>query len=412
MLLFIYTHRMKKLITVFALAVLTALSYSTAALAQNGNQTAPPEEFNPSGAFSGQLFVDYYYVMSADTLPSIAGKGYYEPNNHTLTSAFDNTRYYQAFDIRRVYIGYDYNFSRTIAGQVLFSHENGYNNGDIVVDQNRGLYLKAANLRFKGWVPNAQVIVGQQGTAAFALSEQIWNYRSIEKAIMDFRGLAQSNDLGVQLAGTFDAEKNFGYSAMISNGIGAMEENDKYKKFAGELNAKFLDQHIILEVYGDYMDKPSIAKIKIGADSVLGQAQSNTTIKGFAAYTSDPVTIGIEYAAQTQRGQSNIVAGDDASVSALSMFVRGTLISKQLYAFARYDMYDPNTKASGSNVTNNNAISWKENFITAGLDWQPEAVANVHVIPNIWINTFKDKSSSHLDREGITVGRLTLSYKF
>ena len=87
-------------------------------------------------------------------------------------------------------------------------------------------------------------------------------------------------------------------------------------------------------------------------------------------------------------------------------------MAKQLMWFARYDMFDPDSKATGSNVDNSLPASWKENFITAGLDWQPDMTANAHIIPNVWIDTYKDKSSAALDREAIVVGRMTFMYKF
>lgn len=379
----------------FTLAVLLTITSSVPAQT-SGTSTPLPEEFKPSGNFSMQFFADYYYQLGADTA-ALGSKGYYEPN----------ARYYSAFDIRRVYLGYDYNFTKNISAQLLLSHENGSpTSGDVVIDQNRGLYVKAANLRFKNAVPLSTIIIGQQGTATFALTEAVWGYRSIEKTMMDFRGFAQSNDLGIQLTGNIDNEKMFGYSAMISNGNGAKAENDKYKKFAGELNAKLADNKVVIEVYGDYMD---VAPTK---DSLGVHNRSNMTVKGMAAYLSDPITVGAEYAMQTMAGQSRYVAYSDAVQTGLSVFARGAILLKQLNWFARFDMYDPDTKAEQAKIARKSAGSVKENFITAGLDWMPDASANVHIMPNVWMNTFSDKSSAAIGYEAVTVGRLTFFYKF
>lgn len=438
-----------------------------AAIAPKGRAQTTDSTFKPNGKFSVQLFADYDYFLGADTAGAASkiptGKTFYVPIDPANANGQGNInqQYYQMFDLRRLYLGYDYNFSPNVAAQVLFSHENGYqvnnasvltsaslttttdtvtkdlkavtiatktttlptsSSGDIVLDGNRGVYLKAANVQFKNWWMNSNVIFGQQGTAAFGVSENLFGYRSIEKSVADMRGLAQSNDLGIQAKGTFDQPGLYNYSFMISNGNGAKEESDKYKKFALELNGWFMDKSIVVELYGDYMDKAAgktvITSTSAAVDTVKGLDQSNMTLKFVAGYTSDPITAGVEYAMQTQKNQSTVVAGTDATPSGLSIFARGTILKKQLMWFARYDMFDPDTKASGANVDNVQAASWKENFITAGLDWQPDQTANAHIIPNVWINTYKDKSAGSTkfpmisDREGITVGRLTFAYKF
>jgi hypothetical protein len=382
---------MKHLIRRAVLAGLCGLFAQHSFAQTSGTSTPTPEEFKPSGAFSMQFITDYYAVISADTAASRGFKGgLYEPNGAISSTA--NTKGYQAFDLRRVYLGYDYHFTKTIAGQLLFAHENGASNGDVVLDANRGVYIKAANLRFKDVLPNSTLIIGQQGTAAFALTESIWGYRSIEKTMMDFRGFAGSNDLGIQLMGGFDQASTIGYSVMISNGNGAKTETDKYKKFAGELNAKLLDKTIVLEAYADYMDLAPI-----------GDTNRNTmTVKGMASYVTDPITVGVEYAMQTMAGQS--ATHTDVTPNGFWVFARGYILPKQLNWYARYDMYDPNSDASTGR---------KETFIDAGLDWIPSKDAqNVHVMPNVWVDSYSDKSSAGQIFAPVVVGRLTFFYKF
>jgi hypothetical protein len=381
--------------------------------------------YRPNGAVWGMLFSDYYYVLSADTslgkgVAGPLGKGYYEPNANISTSA--NTRYYQAFDIRRLYLGYTYHFAKDIDGGILFSHENGApGNGDVVLDKNRGLYLKTAFIQFHTKDHLDSLTFGEQATPAFTLEESLWNYRSVEQTILQFRGLAQSVDLGVQVAGSFDKSRTFGYAALVSNGSGAQDETNRYKKFTGELNASLFEHHLILEVMGDYQEVASGLTVNDAAilpagtlntfDTVKTSAadvnQSTTTLKLFGAYTSAQITAGIVYASQTLIAQSLSTAGADAVVSAISIFARGTIVPNALNAFARYDWYDPNTKV------HDNSSGRQENFLVAGLDWIPYADAsNVHIEPNIWIDSFKDKSSANTDYEPITVARLTLYYKF
>ncbi|MDP4199230.1 MAG: hypothetical protein Q8922_05665 [Bacteroidota bacterium] len=397
---------MKKLTTSFAFAIL-AVCLAHSAFAQNADST-----FKPHGQLVGQLFADYYYMMSADTV-GFGGKGYYEPaKNSGSASVNANTKFFQAFDVRRVQLGYNYMFTKTVTGKFLLEHESGATGGDVLGDNKRGMYVKEASIAFANAIPMGTVIVGQQATNVFSVDEGLMGYRPIEKSLLDMRGMSEagSNDLGIQLVGNIDKDKNFGYSAMISNGVGAKDETDKYKDFTGEVNAKFLDQHIVIDIAGDYMDKATQKKLynKTNTDSATNVDQSNSLIKFAAAYTSSQVTVGIVYAMHTLAGQSLSVAGTDAVQTGLSIFARGAIIPKQLNLFARYDMFDPDSKASSDNY-----LGPKENFIVAGLDWIPDVDAqNVHVMPNIWMNTFKDKSSAAKDFAGITVARLTFSYKY
>ncbi len=436
---------MKKLTTSVACAIL-ALCLTHSAFAPSAYAQGADSTFKPSGKFSMQFFSDYDYVLSADTggmASSKVPKGgtYYTPLDPKNANSQGGIwqKFYQAFDIRRVYLGYDYQMSPNVSAQLLLSHENGTlannasivtgvtpttdtvtkdvksvattkttlptsSSGDIVLDGNRGFYLKAANVQFKNWIPMSTVIFGQQGTAVFGVAEAIWGYRSVEKTIADMRGNAQSNDLGIQVKGNIDDGKNYGYSVMISNGNGAKQESDKFKKLAIDLNGMFMDKHIALDVYYDMMGTTDTS--------------TNTTLKATLGYISDPVSVGVEYLMQTIAHRSTTTVGGDATPSGLSVYARGTIIPKQLSAFVRYDMYDPDSKSTGSNVTNDNAVSWKENFIVAGLDWQPDASVNAHVIPNLWMDTYSDKSAGTTalptisSRAGVTVGRVTFAYKF
>jgi hypothetical protein len=444
-----FNQKMKKILSIFALAAIAAFCSTSAAFAQASGD-AP---FTPSGKFSMQFFGDYDYMLNADTLAgktsSLAGKGYYSPNSGAVNTP--GTKDFSQFDIRRVYLGYNYDFSKDVSAQLLFSHETGAlvstaaavtsvtsttdstkhvtsvttktstfltsPAGDILLDGNRSIYLKAANVQFKNWWMNSAVIFGQQSTPAFGVSENLFGYRSIEKSIADMRGFAQSNDLGITAKGSLDQPGLYNYAVMISNGNGAKPDNTKDKKLSVELNGWFLDKKIVVEAYMDLMGKPTVAgptTTIVGTDTTKASNydQSTMTLKFLAGYMSDPITIGVEYVMQTLTGQSTITAGGDATPNGLSVFARGTILQKQLMWFARYDMFDPDSKATGSNVLNTLPVSWKESFITAGIDWQPDMASNAHVIPNIWIDNYSDKSSAALGRQGIMVGRVTFAYKF
>lgn len=390
---------MKKLLPVLTLTLLTA-GFTASAFAQVDTV------FRPHWSFNGQIFADYYYMLSADTAPSGTKKFYYEPNANTPNKVTDNSKNYQAFDMRRVQFGANYYYSSDITAKVLLEHENAYVGQDVLGDNKSGFYVKEASITFGGWIPMGNVIFGQQAMNVFSVDEGLWGYRGIEKSILDFRGMTEtgSNDLGIQAVGNFDKDKDFGYAiAIVNNDNSSKVEDFRDKVLAGDLNAKFLDKHIVLDVSGDVAGQPTATS---GLDS--GYSESNSLWKVAAAYTSKQITIGVVYANHTLGAQSATVAGEDAVQSGLSIFAHGQIVENALNAFARYDMFDPNTKE------NDNKLGRKEAFITAGLDWIPQDDANVHIDPNVEINSFSNHSgvSSPSGYESATVLRLTLWAKF
>ncbi len=414
----LFTLHMKKLIPVFAL-VLLSVGFTASAFAQDATATNTPPAFNPHWSFNGQFFADYYNMLSGDSVSGKGydgptGKSYYEPNNHTPNGATDNQKYYQAFDMRRVQFGANYYYSKDITAKVLMEHESAYAGGDVLGDNKSGFYVKEASLTFGNWIPMANVIFGQQGMNMFSVDEGLWGFRGVEKSILDMRGASEtgSNDLGIQVQGNFDKDQTFGYSVSIVNYDNSSKVEDlKNKVIAGQLTGKFLDKHLVLDITGDYVGLGTAASISDsdyanGKTTATNVDQSASLIKGALAYDSKPITIGVVYAMHTLAGQSKSVAGNNAQQTGLSIFAHGQIIEKSLNAFARYDMWDPDKNA------NDNLAGRKENFITAGLDWIPESVANVHVDPNIEINSFSDKDHLGRDYASITALRLTFWAKF
>ena len=65
--------------------------------------------------------------------------------------------------------------------------------------------------------------------------------------------------------------------------------------------------------------------------------------------------------------------------------------------FARFDTYNPDTKfdlnhGSYKGLVGNYDPNTKEQFITAGLDYQP--TKNIHFMPNIWYNSYKSQNTT------------------
>ena len=391
---------MKKSFNLFIASVAAVLLLLTALTvegqtAQQTTDNSNSSGFKPSGTLWGAVFMDYYVKTHADSLSrgktQYAGKSY--PKN------------FDAFAFRRIYLGYDYNISEHFSAEFLLTHESD------VVDPSgdRSMYIKAANIRWKNIIPNNDLVIGQMATPLFALmSDKVWGYRSVEKTVADMRGFGSSNDVGIAWQGKIDSKGTLGYNFMISNGTAQKLETDKYKKFWGEVYTKLLDQKLILDIAGDY--------------EPLNGTQSKTTIKGLAAYQTNPVTIGVEVVSQTQKAYAvDSVAGTNVNANIVpfgfSVWVHGNIIQNKLGYFARYDTYNPDTKFNVVTLYPKakpySANKYTENFITAGLDYTP--VKNIHLEPNLWIDTYKSKLenvSGKAKSDYDMTARLTVYYIF
>ena len=359
--------------------------------------------FKPSGKFTGQFFGDYYYKVQADS--ANRGVGQYSGIKKDFTN----------FDIRRLYLGYNYDISARFSAELLLAYEQN-NDGS----GNRSFYLKLANIRWKNIYDHADLIFGAQPTPSWSLlSEKVWGYRAVEKTIMDKNKLSGSTDVGLGIQGSFDEEKDFGYDILYGNGTGSKPENDRYKKIYGDLWAKFLEKKIILNVYGDY--------------NVLQASpypKSVSTIKFFTAYQTKPLTIGIEGFMQRQTNNvadSNISSGSKDTLNVtpfgFSVYVTGEVIENMLNFFVRYDRFSPDLalhyRFEPDNTFDKNIVypaaysTSNENFIIAGLDWMPFAA--IHIIPNISYTGYANKSNSAtgmLKSDNDLVLRVTVFSKF
>ena len=324
------------------------------------------------GKLWGYAFGDYYYKVSGDS-------------TGTSLQYTNYPKDFQAFELRRVYLGYDYTFSDKFSSGFLLE-----GNDKILTNSRLGIFVKAAFVEWKAF-ENASFSLGliPTPTWSWALNEKAWNYRSIEKTILDMRGLGEASDLGVSARGKFDKAGNFGFNFMIGNGNGQKPEINKFKKYYGSLFAKPL-KGLSVEVYGDFEPNQGDKNI--------------TTLKGFAGYQYKKFNAGVEVIQQTKKNSGG--TDIDAVPFGISSFVWGTLYAGKdkpvLNAFARFDMYDPDTK--------NDSLGYKENFITLGLDYMP--IDNVHFMPNVWINSYSGKSGTTAEKKADVIARMTFYYVY
>ena len=90
------------------------------------------------------------------------------------------------------------------------------------------------------------------------------------------------------------------------------------------------------------------------------------------------LVIGAEYFTYAN-GLNRTSEGREYKVSGLSVFGRYAIAPDKLNAFARYDRYEPNSRAANDRTT----------LVIAGLDWTP-VHSSFKLQPNVWYYTYED----------------------
>jgi hypothetical protein len=412
--------------------------------------------WHPQRRLWGYAFGDAYYDAHSPALSPTSTQG--KENNYYQTPTGRN-----AFQFRRLYLGYDYDINKKFKAEVLLASEPNENtlpvsstvavqNSDNLADGKMSFYIKNFNLRTRDVWNGTDFVIGEMSTPGFALneggtnaptslSETTWGYRSVERTITDFHK-NNSYDVGAALQGTFDpTTKNFGYVFMIgdnttstlatvynSNSASSVTNPNPntgfFKMFYGDLWGKFLNNKIYVDLYADYAKTASNQPVAttVIPSGVLGEQEHNM-YKIFVSYNSSPLTVGVE--AYTQKfglgvTDKNTLTAEDVTAQGLSIWAKGAIVKNEWAWFARFDGYNPDTKfdAAHTYTVNTNYGSYdpteKENFVTAGLDFTP--AKNIHFMPNIWLTYYKDQlaptASSYLADNHTLIYRMTFFYTF
>ncbi len=340
--------------------------------ATSQDSTTVKEEFKPSGKIWGYAFGDYAYKLHADSAKR--GNVQYSrlPKN------------YNSFNFRRIYFGFDYQFTPNISSQFLLAHESSFeaspDNTDELTNNNSAVYIKTMNIRFANVIPRAVIVAGQQATPTFAtLSESFWGFRSIEKTIADMRRVSTSTDLGVGVFGKIGKNENGGYDVLIGNGNGAKLENNTFKKIYTSFYFYFFEKRLVIQANYEH-DRIASSPVR----------QDISNFKIFAGYKTSKTSIGTE--AFTQVKTNNTLADSiftNVIPVGISFFLTHQTATNKVTFFARLDYYNPDKRFNKNKVYAIGYNSNNEIFATIGVDFIP--AKNVHLMPNLWYNKYKSK---------------------
>jgi hypothetical protein len=420
---------------------LICLLIASVSQAQNTPFGKPDSLIKPGYNIWGYAFMDYYYKGHADTAGTWNGSYHGRGGSNQYTGVPAG---HTAFQSRRIYLGFDYVLNKHFQTEFLLADEDNFNdpststtpavpNGDLLANGKSSFYLKLANIRWHNIWNGTDFVFGQQATPSFPLlTEVVWGYRSIERTVSDIRR-TPSYDFGAGLNGVFDPKtRNFGYDLLVANGTSAkpVAFTNNFRWFYGDIWAKLFDKHLMLDLYADYNRE------------TWNPAWHNSRqmVKGFIAYTTPKVTVGVEGFINTLKNDAFMTqtaaagGGVDTANSvaqALSVYVRGKIISDKLGFFIRLDSYNPNKNLTSSNVANYtkvvghtsnyieqgaspeinggaaNGNNVHETFFTAGLDFTP--IKFVHIMPNVWYDHYHTMGNPTPDNHDV-VYRMTFYY--
>ena len=400
----------KQSITSKALGVITIALITIIAPAMA--QTSADSAAKPRGKLWGLAYGDFAYKMKSDSL----NRG--GSNQYTGIKQDENL-----FQIRRLYLGYDYKISEKFEAEFLLAAEDNQQStttpaaaptGDLLLDSKLALFVKLANVKWKNIIPGADLSIGEMYTPACVLtSEVVWDYRCIERTVSDIRR-TPAWDLGASLNGKlYDSkETEAGYHLMVGNGSVSRPENDAFKSLYGDVYTKLLNKKLIIDLYADYT--------KINWTTAWHHDRS--MIKGMVAYSTPKITVGTElfYNSLMNDNIATTTAGTSDTITtkamALSFFARGPIYKDLLGFFVRYDTYDPSVNNKNdvynkySPITKTYDPNTKERFFTAGIDYSP--ISKIHIMPNVWYNAYNNAAPTENYNSYDVVFRLSIYYVY
>jgi hypothetical protein len=337
--------------------------------------TSTPPDY-PRGRISGHVFGDLYYNLQGTPI-----HGYNAAGSDTGKVNIDNSaakqigRDLNGIQIRRVYFQLDNDLTVRVATRFRLEADSK----SLTSDAKIGVALRNAYVQVKSLYPRSDLFVGLIPTPVWENSEAFWGYRSIEKTIADFRGLASSQDLGFSLKGFADPNHHVGYLLMLGNGNGQKPEDNRYKRMYASLPFRW--STLIVEPYADYEN--------------FAGGLDRSTYKLFAGYEYKRYALGVE---AVDRVQHRPIGNQEPR--GVSIFARGNNGST-FGAFARADFWQSDHRVP-------NRVDSR--LYIAGIDWQP--IRDVHFMPNVEAMQYVAQGTAIKPAHDEVQARVTFYYLF
>lgn len=287
----------------------------------NGFSQEKATEFKPSGKPFMKIFTNYH-------------------------SSFSDGETTKAFELTRVYLGYDYSFSKTLSGKANFDV------GDPGAGKHQmAAFVKNAYLKYKE--NNISVEFGLIATTQFKVQEDFWGYRYMYKSFQDEYKFASSADLGLSVSYNFANWINADFAIYNGEGYKNLESDNIFKNAIGVT---------LLPVKG--------LTIR-GLYDWMGNGTYQKSTVGFIGYEFNKLNIAAEYNLQTNQ---NMTEGRDWSGTS---FYATYFASKKLKVFGRFDDLKSKKITSASSPWN---YAKDGQLILLGVEYSP--VKGICIAPN------------------------------
>jgi hypothetical protein len=338
------------------------------------------------GKFSGYMFGDYFYnILRDSTIDNLEN------------TALDGAKDLQGFEFRRIYFTYDYKISSEFSTRFRLESRTlvGVNNTLFLT------FIKDASLKWKNIFRGSDFIFGIQPNPTFQVSEDFWNYRSLEETIMDLRGIAGSRDFGVSLKGRLNSSGSIKYWVMYANGSVLGSEGDKFKRAYALIELQPSEEWL-LTLYGDYRFKPEKFYTQVD-QSFNNDALTSAIFLGY--HNNSNFRVGIESFIEANNNDViksevdayKIIRRNEFGVSLFGWWK----FTESLVGIGRYDYYDPNFSGDYKGDA--------RNYFLLGLSFILHE--KVTITPNFLLETF-EKPVNGVSIDPSLTGRITFYYEF
>jgi hypothetical protein len=267
-----------------------------------------PDEFKPKAEIGGVVFVHF-------------------SNDFSKVRSLDN----DGFSVERAYFDLKAKLTENISGRVTLD----LSQKDTTT---KYMFLKFAYAEYGFFSNSLSIRAGQIETPWTGTVDKAWKYRCVEKSLTDFNKVLSTADLGV--AASFKLPGNYGeLAAQVLNGNGfkntkAMEENNFLKDFAARASITPLPKSDLLKGFS----------VSAGFQYKNDAKLPLSVVTGLLAWENPLASAGVELLAATKK--DTVSNADDFLTNGFSVFGDFSLwFHKNAGIFARYDKFEPNSKA-------------------------------------------------------------------
>lgn len=344
----------------FALLLGAFLTLSPALYGQDAKPAAKP--WYETVKISGLAFGDAYAV-----------------GDHHNAAIEDQT----GFWLRRAYLTFDVGVIDNWSARLRLEANSP---GDFSTNTKLEPFIKDAYLAWKQ--PGRELYLGISPSPTFEVVESFWGYRAIEKTPVDLYRLGSSRDFGIAYKGKSESGK-VAFHAMVGNGAGEASETNEGKKAMFSLALRPND-HFLVEVYGDFEDRPG--------------STDRVTYQIFSGYKGSKGRLGLQYVTQDR----DVPGGATTTLAVGSIF--GVLdLSEKFSLVLRFDRsFDANPEADRIPylVLAKNA---EFDFALVGLEYRLNK--KISLSPNLEFVSYRDTGATPAPEDDI-FGKLTLYFQF